>query len=109
MRLISARVTGSAERTPGWLDELAEELTSTERRSLELGEQSWARAAVGMRIELRRRLIDDETKFDAAAALDLCRMIAIETVAATDQVASDAATIRAHVLRDAVRLHRSLA
>jgi hypothetical protein len=40
MRLISERVLGCAERTPGWLNDLAQELTPTERSSLADGERS---------------------------------------------------------------------
>jgi hypothetical protein len=60
-----------------------------------------------MRIELRRHLIDDRAPFDTGAALDLCRLMAIETRTASDEAASDAATIRAHVLRDAALIHRA--
>jgi hypothetical protein len=107
MRLLKDKVSGMQSRTPTWLSDVASELTDTERRSLQKNEQSWARAAIGMRIELRRHIVDTHGPFDAGAALDLCRLMAIETQSATDEVASDAATIRAHVLRDAAHLARS--
>jgi hypothetical protein len=106
VRMLMDTVAGRSTSMPSWLRELANELTVTERSAIERGDHSWARAAVGMRVELRRRLIDAANAFDARAALDLCRAIAIETRRESDQAASDATIIRAHVLRDASRIHR---
>jgi hypothetical protein len=110
VRMVSAIVDGwdDADSAPTWVFEVAGKLTDTERKALSSGAPAWAKAAVEMRIDLKRQIVDRGSAGQFAHALELCRTMANDVDGATEEEAVDATAIRSALLRSIYVLHRTI-
>jgi hypothetical protein len=105
--MLSESVNGNREAIPAWLLDVAHELTETELESLAFDRPAWARTAVGMRIVLREAMLEGAEGFDATPVIDLCWVMAFETLTSSDEAARDATLVRAQLLRDVSKIRRA--
>jgi hypothetical protein len=110
MSMVTGIVDGwdDADAAPSWVFEVAGKLTDTERKALSSGKPLWAKAAVEMRLELKRQVVDKTSSGEYAEALEFCRAMANDVSQAPIEEAVDATTVRSALLRAIYVLHRTM-